>query len=329
MQIPWKQTLGLVVALSAMSCGDSEPFGDKFQGYIDGSALDTKFQPGGTCGANKAKCYVPQSVSVNGDTVAVFNLGLVTNPNTDKTKAPPSIAVDSITTTVYDFPEGCIPGPAYDPRTDAYDQDQQYPVYSKLPVANTSSTAPAVVPLTRVVAWNGSGKYTCNVIKSATSVDEGDFVLTKKDDSAVAVRFVIAPFEVRSVDGSTYTPPLGWYKGLLLNYLDAGNVPTEMVQSSPDTDPKPYLVPMDGVLVQPSGTGTSSPTANNVIVLRARPGEVGWSPVVRLREFKAVAPNTPASYKSLCYDPPCAATSVDMSKATTYTGTLYLTSGAP
>src|SRR4051794_7992377 len=94
-QIPWKQTLGLVVALSAMSCGDdSEPFGDTFQGYIDGSVLDTKFQPAGTCGVNKAKCYAPQTVSVNGDTVAVFNLGLVANPDTTKVKPPPSVAVD-------------------------------------------------------------------------------------------------------------------------------------------------------------------------------------------------------------------------------------------
>jgi hypothetical protein len=328
-QIPWKQTLGLVAALSAMSCGDSEPFGDPFQGYIDGSVLDSKFQPAGTCGVNKAKCYVPQTVSVNGDPVAVFNLGLVNNPNTDKTKAPPSIAVDSITTNVYEFPEGCIAGPAYDPRTDAYDQEHQYPVYSKVPVANTSTTAPAVVPLTRVVTWNGSGKYACNVIKSATSVDEGHYVLTLKDESAVAVRFVIAPFEVRGTDGSTYTPPMGWYKGLLLNYLDAGRVPVETVQGPTDTEPKPYLVPMDGVIVHPSGTGTSAVTANNVLVLRARPGEVGWSPVVRLREFKAVAPNTPSSYRSLCYDAPCAAGTVDMSKATTYTGTLYLTTGAP
>ncbi|WP_224244509.1 hypothetical protein [Hyalangium gracile] len=325
MQISWKQTLGLVAALSAMSCGDSEPTGDTFQGYIDGSVLDTRFQPAGTCGSN-IKCYVPQTATVNGDPVVFYNMGLVANPNTDKSKPPAPTKVESIATTVYEFPEGCIAGPEYDPRTDAYEQTRQYPVYSRLPVTSTSSPP---VPLAKVVYWSGSDKYECNAIKSATSVDEGKFSLTQQEGSVISMRAIIAPFEMRRGDGTTYTPPLGWYKGLLLNYVDAGQVPVETVQDNPESEPYQVLAPMDGVLVHPSGTGTSQATANNVLVLRARPGEQGWSPVVKLREFRATAPNSPSFYKSLCYDPPCATNAVDMTKATTYAGTLYLTTGAP
>lgn len=320
MQIPWKQTLGLVVALSAMSCGDSEPTSDTFQGYIDASVLDSKFQPTGKC--NGANCYAPQTVTVNSDPVVVYNLGLVANPDTGKAKPPPAITADGISTTVYDFPDGCISGHAYDQRFDAFALDSQYPVFTKLPVANTSSTAPAVLPLMKVVSWHGSDKYDCNAIKSAASVDKGTFNLTQQEDEApvVALRFVISPVKVQLADGSEYTPPLGWYKGLLLNYLDAGQVPV---------DAQGNLVTMDGVLVNPATGTASTVTANNVLVLFARPGEVGWSPVVKLREFTAASTSKPSDYKSLCYDAPCAATAVDMSKATKYTGTLFLTTGAP
>jgi hypothetical protein len=317
-QIPWKQTLGLVLALSAMSCGDSEPTGDDFQGYIDGSVLDTKFQPAGSCGT--AKCYLPQTLTVNGDPVLVYNLGLVANPNTDKTKPPAAIAAESITTTAYEFPDGCIAGHAFDQRADAFDLTQQYPVYSKLPVANTSTTAPAVVPLMKVVYWSGSDKYDCNAIKSAVSVDKGNFKLTQQGDPVVVLRPILAAAEVRMASGSAYTPPLGWYKGLLLNYLDAGTVPVDAAGN---------LVTMDGVLVNPTTGTASAVTANNVLVLFARPGELGFSPVVKLREFTATANTTPATYKSLCYDAPCVAGTIDMSKATRYTGTLFLTTGAP
>jgi hypothetical protein len=319
-QIPWKQTLGLVVALGAMSCGDSEPTSDTFQGYIDASVLDSKFLPTGKCSG--ATCYAPQTVTVNSDPVLVYNLGLVANPDTTKAKPPPAITADGISATVYDFPDGCIAGHAYDQRVDAFALDTQYPVFSKLPVANTSSTAPAVLPLMKVVSWHGSDKYECNAIKSATSVDKGTFNLTKQEDEApvIAMRAVISPVKVQLADGSEYTPPLGWYKGLLLNYLDVGQVPV---------DAQGNLVTMDGVLVNPATGSASTVTANNVLVLFARPGETGWSPVVKLREFTATGTSKPADYKSLCYDAPCAAGTVDMSKATKYTGTLFLTTGAP
>jgi hypothetical protein len=317
-QIPWKQTLGLVLALSAVSCGDSEQTGDTFQGYIDASGLDTKFQPAGTCGS--AKCYLTQTATVNADPVVFYNLGLVANPDTTKAKPPPAIVAESLTATAYDFPDGCIAGPAYDRRTDAFALDEQYPVFSKLPTANTSTTAPAVLPLMKVISFSGSDKYECNAIKSATSVDKGNFQLTQQEGNTVALRAIIAPAKVQRPDGSEYLPPLGWYKGLLLNYLDAGQVPV---------DAQGNLVTMDGVLVNPATGTASAVTANNVLVLFARPGEVGWSPVVKLREFSAVGTAKPADYKSLCYDAPCATTAVDMSKATKYTGTLFLTTGAP
>jgi len=326
-QIPWKQTLGLVAALSVVSCGDSEQVGDPFQGYIDTSVLDTKFQPAGSCGS--AKCYLPQTVTVNSDPVLVYNLGLVANPNTDKTKPPAAILADNLAASVYEFPEGCEAGKAYDPRTDAFDETKQYPVFTKLPTANTSSSAPPVLPLVKVVQWTGSGAYTCNALKSAVTLDKGEFSLQKQESYTVAMRPVIAAAEVRLSNGTSYTPPLGWYKGLLLNYLDAGQVPVEQLPLGTDGALVDAVKTMDGVIVNPPTGTASTVTANNVLVLFARPGEVGWSPVVRLREFTATTGTTPSSYKSLCYDAPCAASSVDMSKATRYSGTLFLTTGAP
>ena len=330
MQIPWKQTLGLVAALSVVSCGDSEQPGDSFQGYIDTSVLDTKFQPAGSCGS--AKCYLPQTVTVNADPVAVYNLGLIANPNTDKTKPPAAIITESLPTSVYEFPEGCEAGKPYDERTDAFDETTQYPVFTRLPVANTSSSAPPVLPLMKVVQWKGSGAYACNALKSAVTIDKGEYNLEKQEGYTVAMRPVIAAAEVRRSNGTAYTPPLGWFKGLLLNYLDAGQVPTEQQPVGPEGAMVDVVKTMDGVIVNPTTGSASSVTANNVLVLFARPGEVGWSPVVKLREYTAPQGTTPASYRSLCYDAPCPAGSVPMNgpgAATRYSGTLFLTTGAP
>lgn len=313
-----KRALGLAFALSAVSCGDSEPFGDPFHGFIDASGLDSKFRITGRCGS--ADCFLTQTATVNGDPVVFYNLGLVANPNSDKTKPPAPISAESVTTTVYDFPAGCIAGQPYDRRTDTYSEETQYPVFSKLPLANTSTSAPPVLPLVKVVSYTGSEKYTCNAIKNATSVDEGAFLLTQQEETHVALRAVIPPVEVRLKDGTQYAAPLGWYKGMLLNYFDAGTLPL---------DADGNVQTMDGVIVNPTATTTSSSTANNVLVLFARPGEVGWSPVVRLREFVAVGTAKPADYKSLCYDAPCASNAVDMTKATRYAGTLFLIGGAP
>jgi hypothetical protein len=311
-QISWKKTLGLVMALSAVACGESEPSGDPFQGYIDTSALDTRFQP---VRCSNATCN--QTAAVNGDTVALINLGLVANPDTTKVKPPPAVLAESLAGSVYDFPDGCISSGSYDPRVSAFEETRQYPVFTRLPVTNAAS---ATLPLVKVVPWKGSNKYFCNAVKDATTMDKGEFVLQKQANSTVALRLVVTTAEIKPANGLPYTPPLGWYKGLLLNYLEAGQVPV---------DADGNLKPMDGVIVNPTTGTASSVTANNVLVLSARPGEVGWSPMVRLREFTATTGTTPASYRSLCYDAPCAATAVDMSKATRYAGTLYLTTGAP
>lgn len=319
MQSSWTQALGVFLALSVVSCGDSEPYSDPFQGYIDTSVLDTKFRPTGRCGGQD--CYLTQVATVNGDPVVFFNLGTVAHPNSDKSTPPPPIAAETVTGTVYEFPDGCdSEGQKYDRRLDAYDPTQQYPVFKQLPLAPSSSSAPAVLPLVRVVRWMGSGDTLCNAIKDASSVEEFRFSGSRVEGpSTVGMRAVITSAEVRLASGASYAAPLGWYKGLLLNYLDAGEL---------NVDAKGNLVTMDGVLVHPP-TGTSSVTANNVLVLFARPGEVGWSPVVRLREFRAAEGSKVSDYRSLCYDAPCPTGAVDMSKATTYSGTLFLVGGAP
>jgi hypothetical protein len=153
-------------------------------------------------------------------------------------------------------------------------------------------------------------KYTCNAIKDAQSLKDGDFGGTSGDQSLA----------LRAVIDMTYLPTrpsaqavYGWYRGLQLAYLDGGPVPT-------NEDGTVKL--MDGVWLKPTTSGAKPTDATAKLVFQAKPGDAAWSPVVRLREISPGA----TVYKRLCYDPPCAADAVDMNKPATYTGVLFLVS---
>ncbi|QRK11701.1 hypothetical protein JQX13_17495 [Archangium violaceum] len=308
MQTKQKWALTLTVALGAISCGGSTEPGDPYMGFIDGTALDSKFQTPSTCGKEfKTKCtsYEPVKAYTGGEELSFYNLGYITNAPKDADSRP-VLPASAVKGTAYDFPEGCKTGKEYNQRTDAYREDMQYPVLDTLPLKDTSNGA-MVLPLVKVQNWTGVSQYTCNAIKNAQSLRDGDFGGAAAEGESYALRAVI---------DMTYLPArpsaqavYGWYRGLQLAYLDGGAVPVEADGN---------LKVMDGVWVKTSSA--TSPTAPGVrLVLQAKPGEEKWSPVVRLREVSGTG-----TYTRLCYDPPCAEDAIDMTAKPTYTGVLFL-----
>ncbi|MFL5358004.1 hypothetical protein [Archangium sp.] len=311
MQTKQKWALTLMMALGAVSCGGSSEPGDAYQGFIDATVLDAKFQPGTGCGSGgKDKCYLPVKSLINGEDFSFYNLGLVAP--TDKllvkdALSRPALPYGVVKTLSYDFPEGCKTGKTFDERTDSYHEDMQYPVFDGLPLTSTTTT---VLPLVNLQPWTGVSKYTCNAIKDAQSLKDGDFGGTSGEQSLA----------LRAVIDMTYLPArpsaqagYGWYRGLQLAYLDGGAVPV-----SEDGNVKM----MDGVWLKPTTSGAKPTDATAKLVFQAKPGDAAWSPVVRLRE---ISPGSTV-YKRLCYDPPCATDAVDMTKTPTYSGVLFLVS---
>ncbi|MFP2906867.1 hypothetical protein ACLESD_17835 [Pyxidicoccus sp. 3LFB2] len=316
-----KCALGLVAALSAAACGDStEEVGDKYQGVIDASTLDTKFRP--TSGN-----YRPATAKVKGASVPFYNLGQVATERKDdkgvltNSGVPvdetgrPYLPASRVVTTSYDLTDGCITGKAeFDFRTDNYPETVQWPLFGALPLTVTGNTTPPVLPLVKVTRWTGTGGEQCNAIKDVTSLTKGTFGGAAEEGDTVALRAVIdVSAQLNPLrQGSEFTAQGGWYRGLQLAYLDGGNVPVDEAGN---------VKVMDGVLVSPP-TGAPA-TETPVYLFVARPGEEGWSPVVRLRTFTATTAKPASSYTGLCVDV-CAETELNLTTVTRYAGVLFV-----
>jgi hypothetical protein len=326
-QTKQKWALRLLFAMGVVSCGAPTQPGDAYQGVIDAIGLDSKFQPP-SCGASK--CYQPVKAYA-GTEFAFYNFGLLAK--TDKLLLTDSaqrlvLPTSAVKGTTYDFTESCTTGKEFDLRMDAYREDVQYSVFDTLPLANTSSSAPSVLPLVKTKSWTGVSQYTCNAIKDDMSLTDGDFGGLAEGES-FALRPVIdlsVTFKSLS-DTSTFAPLPGWYHSLQFVFLDGGAVPVEDVQiGTGDTAKTVQAVKMmDGVWLKPTSSTAKPTDATAKLVFQAKPGDPDWSPVVRLREY--TAPSSTTTYKSLCYLPiDCAVDSIDMSKATTAGGVLFLVS---
>ncbi len=318
MQTQMKCALGLVAALS-VSCGEStDEVGDRYQGVIDASTLDTKFRP--TSGN-----YRPTTARVRGTNVPFYNLGQVATERKDDrgvitnagvpvdADGRPYVPAARAVNTSYEFAEGCVTGKAdFDVRTDNYPETVQWPVFTNLPLTVTGNTTPPVVPLVKVTRWNGTSSEQCNAIKDAASLTKGNFG-GGAGDTTIALRAIIdvsANLNPLRAD-SAFTSQGGWYRGLQLAYLDGGEIPV---------DDQGNLKVMDGVLVSPP---TGAPTSETPVYLfSALPGDEGWSPVVRLRTFTATTAKPASSYTGLCTDV-CAETELNISTLTRYSGVLF------
>ncbi|WP_375769835.1 hypothetical protein NR798_02815 [Archangium gephyra] len=330
MQTKQKWALTLTMALSAVSCGGSTELSDPYMGVIDGTGLESKFQPA-TCGTGSSapKCYQPMSGAAEGTSFPFYNLGVLASSDKSLTKdgAKLVMPITLAKTSTYGFSESCKTGKEYDERTDSYREDAQYTLFDALPL--TTSTAP-VLPLVKVKTWSGVSQYTCNAIKDASSLTEGKFGGSATEGESLAVRAIIdvtATFKSLS-DTSTFAPQPGWFSGLQFVYLDGGAVPTEEVTVGTGDAAKTVqaVKMMDGVWLKPTTSGAKPTDANAKLVFQAKPGDANWSPVVRLREF---TPAAGVTYTSLCYQSPdCVAGSVDMTKATTDNSVLFIVSSA-
>lgn len=337
-----------VASLVLAACGGTDNQPDEYAGtlYAGTSAapvLDAKFMP-------VSGSYLAQQGSANGRGVSFRNLGAL---QTEKLPNPIRVTVATHQTngsggaSADSFPNSCTPGPAFDRRTDAYTKDKQGPIFDSLPLALTS-TSLIVWPLVAQYGVTGVSGMTCNDLKdsrsiaAATDPEPGRYGARRTaipnsyqlwpviDLTATvsALPGVANDTTTRECPWDTNADPakrarcghLGWYKGLQVAWLNGGRIPTQMVQDPAfPTDPTRQVeafVPMDGVILNPVGTGFSLPTENDVVLLPALPGEDAWSPIVRLHNFRLPSGRTFKSYSGICGNgKPCAANLVDINAA--------------
>jgi hypothetical protein len=203
----------------------------------------------------------------------------------------------------YDFPDQCEPAAEYDPFADPYPNDRQYPIFSALPLTPTGTAV--VLPIVRVGGVSGAVGNACNDLKKTASVEANNFSAVADSTRVARLWAVIDPgaWVIPLSDTSQYKPNFGWFKGLILSYFDGGRVPLNAAGN---------VLTMEGVVVDPAGTGTSVLTANKVIILPFGPDEAAYSPIVRLRHFRALANTQPSAYTAICTSatstgglPPC------------------------
>lgn len=286
-----------VVALLAVGCGPAyqNEEGDRFYGVVDATPFDAKFAPatGTRCPPGVSRCYPAQRVSLRGQTTAVYNLGAVASGLTfgaGGTLAPSTVRSAPY---AYHFPTSCQ---AREGNTLAgYENTAQFPIFSGLPLATTSPTAPPVLPFVRVLGVSDLSGNGCNALKRVASVEAGRYGARPAEPASATPSLwaVIDPSAqvVPLRAGSQFTPGLGWFKGLLLSYLDGGPLPL---------DGGGAVRTMEGVLVSPATGTPTTPTDDRALILSFGPGEAGYSPVVRLRRFNAAAGRAPSSYTALC-----------------------------
>jgi hypothetical protein len=286
-----------------VSC-DTADLADPYKGFIDASGLDAKFLPG-KCGT--APCYPSQQGFAHGAPFFFYNVGTVT------TSAVPVLKV-SAAPTAYQWAQGhCRTVDGYDPMQDRYASANQFPLFGSLPLAPKSASV-FVSPFVNVVPIASNEPFTCNDLKDAQWVGAdggtpGKFSPVADTTSEVRLWAVIdptAPLAPSSPD-FTVTTAFGWYKDLLLTYLDGGPVPV---------NDKGELVAMDGVILDPAGATTfAKGTDPKVVLVPFVRGEAGYSPIVKLHSWRLPAGKVPGDYTGLCRAPNCGPKDVDLAAA--------------
>jgi hypothetical protein len=301
----------LITALLAASCGRRASAGDPYNGVIDASVLDAKFLPvtdRKLCPSGN--CYPGQEAYAHGASLFFYNLG-----------APVSSSLGTLTAAhaapVFEL-GSCVGDAAFDPQQDAFSNEKQLPVFSALPVASTSTTP--VLPLVRVVPVVGRNGSACNELKDSASVGDsagapGEVKLRAVIDSLGAV---LRPGSPKLKVGIEQ----GWFRGLLLGYLDGGTVPV---------DAKGNLVAMDGVILNPGDAVFARPTDPRAVLLPFVPGESGYSPIVRLHGFTLPAGKALGDYTGICVSGVgCGPNEVDYTLASKSAfNTLFIAASAP
>lgn len=316
------RTTAVLAALAVLlACGPSmgPETGDKYYGPIDAAALDAKLRAatGTRCPTGQSPCYPAQQVSLHGQTITLYNMGTVSSGLTYTTGTLSGATFVTPAPYAYNFPDQCLPS-GYDPYSDPYPNDHQFPIFSALPLAPAAATT-IVLPVVRVAGVTEVADNPCNALKKTASVEAGLFGAVPDDRATAEARLwaVIDPgaWVIPLSATSQFQPQFGWFRGLILSYLDGGKIPLNASGN---------ILTMEGVVVDPAGTGTSTLTNNRVIILPFGPDEVGYSPIVRLRHFRATTGTLPSAYTAICTRaavtgglPPCAGSpnEVDVSAA--------------
>ncbi len=280
---------GVALILALMACGAHDPSttADPQQGFIDGSGLDAKFLPS-KC--DNKPCYVGQAAFARGEALFFYNLGTIptaTFPAQKAASAPP----------VYTVPE-CDTVGTYEPMRDAFAPSQQLPLFSTLPLTSRVIGA-LVLPFVNVTAATHPKPFACNAVKDAADVSSdaakpGKFGLTPAGAPEVRLWAVVDPTVPLNPTSPDFKlgSALGWYKSLLLTYLDGGPVPVNEAGE---------LVAMDGIILDPAGLTTFAKTTDpKVILLPFKRGEAGFSPIVRLHSFRFPSGKGPGDFTGIC-----------------------------
>jgi hypothetical protein len=212
------------------------------------------------------------------------------------------------------FAAGSCTKGSYDPQLDPFKRDAQAPLFDSLPLA-TQSTANFVWPIvaTYSIQVGSPDKMTCNDLKDNRSIPD---LSTGAQGPFGAQRLGVAPKDyrlwapidwtapvmtatVRTKIGSTFLEPVSlspasdpdfaphvaWYRGMQLQYVDGGLIPTDTAGKN--------LKTMDGVLLSfpsvfssdPPATNIGKVMANGAVLLQYPPGDANYSPIVQLQTF--------------------------------------------
>lgn len=274
-----KRLLAVLLALSG-ACGEaSKNAPDPYYGTVDSTAFDSRFLPS----TNKTNCpmgacYPYQLGYEGGNQIHFFNFGATPTKNfpvdqTGATQIPVTLA-----NTAYQF-SSCTSHP-YDLFADSFDPSVQFPILTKLPLATTNTKA-FLLPLQAVYNVDGVAGDDCNDIKNASSIgpQSGPAGKYGAQASNIVEYHFWAPVDMTALIPATSTlkRPYAWYRGLQTGYLDGGMVPV-------DSSGKNFTY-MDGAILDAGAGAFSAVTAQNAIVLPHKPGEPGYSPILRLFDY--------------------------------------------
>jgi hypothetical protein len=313
-----------LLAVVLPACGNGSQ-ADPYAGFVDATPFDPRYVAATdrtVCQGNPL-CYAPQQGYAKGQPAYFYNVGAAGLGQLPKMNATTAQA----TIHAFDFPHGCIVGPEFDERVDAYSQDVQYPIFDSLPLV----AKPPVLPIVAVSGIEAQHGNICNDLKDTRSIaphgppgEGGKFGAQVSGTPVYRLWAIIDPTApvLTEQKGAMVLPPLGWYRGLLLSYLDGGVVPFD-----PNGTGGQFAV-MDGLLLQPnSGATQSKPTDPKVVLLPFVPGDTGYSPLVRLHNFILPAGKQPGDYTSICTGAPCADNAADPTVAQAAQTMLFIVGG--
>jgi hypothetical protein len=311
-----------VVLGLAGACGDSSPDRpDPYYGVVDATVFDSKFLPStDRMHCPNGACYSPQSGFQGGSPISFYNFGAIKPSALPSDMTGPHIPT-SLAVRGYSF-DRCIPG-GFDQFADAFDRRVQYPILNALPLASSNSRA-LILPLYAVYDVTGVSDNVCDDLKIAGSITippapPGRFGATS---STTPMYRLWAPIDMTAkltplAMGSTFTSEGAWYGGLQLRLLDGGPIPLDASGHN--------LAWMEGVIVHPSTQVQSKPTDPKVVILPLKPGDPGYSPIVRLHDFILPMGKSIGDFTGICTQPPCTdPAQVDISMATNASNVIFV-----